>query len=105
MIDLDTLGDGKVEEIESGQTIFILDSYEKNPVVKPQNIGLTWYDNGELKTGAVFNGGAEYFEDRVMLLPRCHRNYRKGKFFDEKLGLERDCLENYTSEVWPFDKH
>ena len=102
MIDLDTLGNGKVEEIESGQTIFILDSYEKNPVVKPQNIGLTWYDNGKLKTGAVFNGGAEYFEDRVILLPRCHRNYRKGKFFDEKLGLERDCLENYTSEVWPL---
>ncbi len=65
MIDLDTLGNGKVEKIESGQTIFILDSYEKNPVVKPQDIGLTWYDNGELKTGAVFNGGAEYFEDRV----------------------------------------
>jgi hypothetical protein len=41
MIDLDTLGNGKVEEIESGQTIFILDSCEKNPVVKPQNIGLT----------------------------------------------------------------
>ncbi|MBW2252079.1 MAG: hypothetical protein JRF60_15985 [Deltaproteobacteria bacterium] len=102
MIDLDALGDGKVEKIESDQTIFILDSYEKNPVVKPQNIGLTWYDNGELKTGAVFNGGAEYFEDRVMLLPRCHRNYRKGKFFDEKLGRERDCLENYTSEVWPL---
>ena len=102
MIDLDALGDGKVEKIESDQTIFILDSYEKNPVVKPQNIGLTWYDNGELKTGAVFNGGAEYFEDRVILLPRCHRNYRKGKFFDEKLGRERDCLENYTSEVWPL---
>lgn len=102
MIDLDALGDGKVEKIESGQTIFILDSYEKNPVVTPQNIGLTWYDNEELKTGAVFNGGAEYVDDRIILLPRCQRNYRKGKFFDEKLGLERDCLENYTSEIWPL---
>lgn len=102
MIDLDALGDGKVEKIESGQTIFILDSYEKNPVVTPQNIGLTWYENEELKTGAVFNGGAEYVDDRIILLPRCQRNYRKGKFFDEKLGLERDCLENYTSEIWPL---
>jgi len=102
MIDLKTLGDGRVEELESGHTIFILDSYEKNPIVKPQDIGLTWYENEELKTGAVFNGGAEYFEDQVILLPRCHRNYRKGKFFDEKLGRERDCLENYTSEVWPL---
>jgi predicted GH43/DUF377 family glycosyl hydrolase len=50
----------------------------------------------------VFNGGAEYFEDRVILLPRCHKNYKKGKFFDEKLGMERDCLENYISEVWPL---
>jgi predicted GH43/DUF377 family glycosyl hydrolase len=50
----------------------------------------------------VFNGGAEYFEDQVILLPRCHKNYKKGKFFDEKLGMERDCLENYISEVWPL---
>ena len=98
----ENLGDGKVIEIESGETIFRLDSNEKNPIVKPQEIGLTWKENGKLRIGAVFNGGAEFFEDQVILLPRCHRNYRKGKFFDEKLGLERDCLENYTSEVWPL---
>lgn len=102
MLDLEILGDGRVEELKSGQTIFVLDSYETNPIVKPRDIGLTWYDNEELKTGAVFNGGAEYIEDRVILLPRCHRNYRKAKFFDEKLGRERDWLENYTSEVWPL---
>ena len=102
MIDLDILGDGEVMETESGKTIFKFDSYKKNPIVKPQDIGLTWKENGELKIGAVFNGGAEFFEDCVILLPRCHRNYRKGTFFDEKLGLERDCLENYISEVWPL---
>jgi len=98
----ENFGDGKVIEIESGETIFILDSYEKNPIVTPQDVGLTWKENGELKIGAIFNGGAEFFEDRIILLPRCHRNYRKGKFFDKKLGRERDCLENYISEVWPL---
>jgi len=102
MMDLESLGDGRVEKTKSGQPIFILDSCEKNPIVKPRDIGLTWYENGELKIGAVFNGGAEYIDDRVILLPRCHRNYKKGKFFDEKLGRERDCLENYTSEIWPL---
>ncbi len=89
-------------EIEPGETIFRLDSHEENPIVKPQDIGLTWKENGELKIGAVFNGGAEFFEGQVILLPRCHRNYRKGKFFDKRLGRERDCLENYISEVWPL---
>jgi predicted GH43/DUF377 family glycosyl hydrolase len=102
MISFENLGDGKVIEIESGETIFRLDSHEKNPIVKPQEIGLTWKENGEIKIGAVFNGGAEFFEDQVILLPRCHRNYRKGKFFDERLGRERGCLENYISEVWPL---
>jgi predicted GH43/DUF377 family glycosyl hydrolase len=96
------LGDGKVVQIESGETIFKLDSYEKNPVVKPQDIGLTWHEDGELKTGAVFNSGAEVFRDKVILTPRCHQRYRKGTFFDEKLGMERNCLENYISEIRPL---
>lgn len=96
------LGDGRVIETESGEAIFKLDSYEKNPIVKPQDIGLTWTENDKVKIGAVFNGGAEFFKNKVILLPRCHKNYRKGKFFDERLGRERDCLENYISEVWPL---
>jgi len=99
---VEKLGEGKVIQIESGETIFKLVSYEKNPVVRPQDIGLTWYENDELKIGAVFNPGAELFQDRVILTPRCHRNYQKGSFFDETLGIERYCLENYTSEVWPL---
>ena len=95
-------GDGEVVEIESGQTIFKLDSHESNPIVRPQDIGLVWDENGESMIGAVFNGGAEVFGDKVILLPRCHRGYRKGKFFDEKSGVERDCLENYISEIWPL---
>lgn len=103
MNSFENLGDGRVIETESGEAIFKLDSYEKNPIVKPQDIGLMWTENDKVKIGAVFNGGAEFFEDKVILLPRCHRNYRKGKFFDERLGRERDCLENYISEVWPLE--
>ena len=96
------LGSGKTIQIESGETIFKLDSYEKNPIVRPQDIGLTWYDHEKLQIGAVFNGGAEIFEDKIILMPRCHRNYRRAKFFDPRLGRERYCLEDYISEVWPL---
>jgi predicted GH43/DUF377 family glycosyl hydrolase len=99
------LGDGKALELESGETVFKLDSCERNPIVRPQDLGLTWRENGELKIGAVFNAGSEFFQDKIMLLPRCHRNYRKARFFDERLGRESDCLEDYISEVWPLISH
>jgi len=94
------LGAGKVVHLGSGETIFKLESFEGNPIVKPQDIGLTWHEEGELRVGAVFNGGAEVFQDKVILTPRCHQRYRKGTFFDETLRMERYCLENYISEVW-----
>ena len=99
---IETLGEGTVVRLSSGDSLFRLDSCPDNPVVKPQDIGLTWHENGELKIGAVFNSGAELFQDRVILTPRCHQGYQKGTFFDEKLGIERYCLENYISEVWPL---
>ena len=99
---LNKLGTGEVIQIESGESIFKLDSFENNPIVKPQDLRLTWYQNGALKIGAVFNGGAELFQDKVILTPRCHQKYQKGTFFDEKLGIERFCLENYISEIWPL---
>jgi len=96
------IGDGSVVLLDSGETIFKLDSFENNPIVKPQDLGLTWHEKGELKIGAVFNGGAEVFQDKVILTPRCHQGYQKSTFFDEKLGIERYCLKNYISEVWPL---
>ena len=97
------LGVGTVVSLNSGETVFRLDSFEGNPVVKPLEIGLTWHENGEIKIGAVFNGGACVFQDKVILTPRCHQGYRKSTFFDEKLGIERYCmLGNYISEVWPL---
>ena len=97
------LGEGTVVLLDSGEVAFKLASFENNPIVKPQDLGLTWYENGELKIGAVFNGGAEVFENKVILLPRIHQNYRKSTFFDRKLGIERTQLENYISEVWPLE--
>jgi len=96
------LGDGVIILLNSGDTIFKMDSFRDNPVVKPQYLGLIWDEDGKLKIGAVFNPGAEIFQDKVILLPRCHQGYRKGKFFDEKLGIERSYLENYISEVLPL---
>lgn len=97
---LKKLGNGKIVNISPGNAIFQLDSYNKNPVIKPQDLGLTWIENNKLQIGAVFNGGAEIYRDKVILMPRCHKNYKKRKFFDEKLGIERYYMEDYVSEVW-----
>ncbi len=96
------LSNGSVVTLDNGEQIFKLGSFEGNPIIKPQDIGLTWYESGELKIGAVFNGGAEMFQDRVILMPRCHKEYYEGKFVDETIGIERIYLENYVSEVWPL---
>lgn len=96
------LGDGKIILLDSGDTIFKIDSFRDNPIVKPQDLGLVWKEDGKLRIGAVLNAGAGIFQDKVILLPRCHQGYRKGRFFDEKLGIVRSYLENYISEVWPL---
>jgi len=97
------LGNGKVIQLASGESIFKLDSYSENPIVKPQDIGLTWEAEEKLQIGAVFNPGAEIFEDKVILLPRCHKDYRRIKYFDTKLNRERyRPNENYISEIWPL---
>jgi len=96
------LGEGEIIKVDSGKTIFKLDSYPNNPVVSPEDIGLTWFENHKLKTGAVFNPGAELFDEKVILTPRCHYNYQKATFLDKKLGIERFCFKNYISEIWPL---
>jgi predicted GH43/DUF377 family glycosyl hydrolase len=96
------LGDGEVVRTATGKKIFKMSPFEGNPVVKPQDIGLSWYKDGKLQTGAVFNGGAEIFEGKVVLLPRCQKNYQRKKSFDEKLKIERYWLDNYISEIWPL---
>jgi len=97
---VEELGEGKVIKIAAGEYIFRLDSYPRNPVVSPQDIDLIWYEKGKLHTGAVFNGGATIFQNKIMLAPRCHKGYRRVKYFDQKLCIERYRLENYIAEVW-----
>ncbi|MEE8239524.1 MAG: hypothetical protein V3R13_05500 [Nitrososphaerales archaeon] len=96
------LGDGTVVTSSTGQYLFKLSSFGRNPVVKPRDIGLTWYENDELQVGAVFNGGAELLEGNIILTPRCHRGYQKAKFLDERLGIDRVSFEKYVSEIWPM---
>ena len=96
------LSNGSVVTLDNGEHIFKLGSFEGNPIIKPQDIGLTWHENDELKIGAAFNGGAEVFQNKVILLPRCHQGYCEGKFVDPRTGIERICLENYVSEIWPL---
>ena len=101
-ISIQQLSSGSVVTLNSGEHIFKLCSFEGNPIIKPQDIGLTWHEDNELKIGAAFNGGAEMFQNRVILMPRCHQKYREGKFVDPRTGIERICLENYVSEIWPL---
>ena len=42
------LGDGSTVGLNSGETVFRLDSYEDNPIVKPQDLGLVWHENESL---------------------------------------------------------
>jgi len=97
---LQKLGKGQISKLKSGKTIFKLSSYEGNPIVKPQDLGLTWRKNGGKKIGAVFNPGAILHNDKVILTPRCHMNYERVKIYDKKLGIERTAFENYISEIW-----
>ncbi len=97
------LGEGKRIELENGEVVFKLDSFSANPVVKPQDLGLTWQEKGKLKIGAVFNGGAEIFQNGIILTPRCHKGYRKSKYFDRKQGVHRYRLHDYISEIWPLE--
>ena len=96
------LGDGEVKTLPTGEKIFILSSHPQNPILDPRQLGLTWTENGEKRIGAAFNGGATLHEGFVILTPRIHRNYRRVKFYDEKLGTWRWGMENYISEVWPL---
>lgn len=97
------LSNGSVVTLDNGEHIFKLGSFEGNPIIKPQDLGLTWHVDGELKIGAAFNGGAELFQNKVILMPRCHQGYFEGKFVDPGTGIERICLENYVSEIWPLE--
>ena len=92
-------GSGEIIRVDN-KYLFKLSSFNGNPIVKPEDIGLVWEEDGKGKKGAVFNGGVEVFQNKIMLLPRCHKNYRRIKFFDKEKGFERYGMENYVSEIY-----
>jgi predicted GH43/DUF377 family glycosyl hydrolase len=96
------LGNGEVVKTKSKDVIFKLSCYRDNPVVEPRDLGLMWREQNKLNIGAVFNPGAEIYKNSIILLPRCHKGYKRRTYFDEKLGIKRHCLENYISEIWPL---
>jgi len=97
---LTNLSDGTIVKINNNDKIFKLHSYEKNPIVRPQDSGLSWYEDGKYLIGSIFNAGATLFNDRVVLSPRIHAEYQRGKFFDESLQIERFGFKNYISKIW-----
>lgn len=94
-----SLGDGEIVKLDS-DNVFKLDSYHKNPIIKPKDLGLIWHDHNKVRVGAVFNGGAEIFGNNIIIAPRCHKNYTRHKYFDKSLGIERYYMKNYISKVW-----
>ncbi len=41
------LGEGTIVSLDSGEVAFKLASFENNPIVKPQDLGLTWHEDDE----------------------------------------------------------
>ena len=95
---LKNLNDGELI-LDRELTLFKLSSYRGNPIVKPEDIGLTWKANGNVYKGAVFNGGVGIYKDSIIMSPRCHTNYIKKSYYDEEIGLKRHYMENYISKV------
>jgi len=93
MLDNKDFGDGEIIESKVVGKVFKLSSYNKNPILTPQVLNIT------KGNAAIFNPGAEIFENRIILVPRCHTGYKKVRFFDDSLKIERIGMENYLSEI------
>lgn len=71
---------------------FKLLSHRKNPIVKPEELGVD----------ACFNPGAVKFKNKIILLPRIHKDYQRIIFFDRKLKIKRYKFLNYKAEIIPL---
>jgi predicted GH43/DUF377 family glycosyl hydrolase len=95
-----TAQDGSIDELSSGDKIFKLHSHPNNPIIKPEDFGQIWYEDGILKIGSIFNCGSTLFDGKVILTPRVHSEYQRGQFFDETLGRQHFFFRNYISKIW-----
>ncbi|MHA2276587.1 MAG: glycoside hydrolase family 130 protein, partial [Candidatus Kariarchaeaceae archaeon] len=97
---LNSVQDGSIDELSCGDKIFKLHSHPNNPIVRPEDFGQIWYEDGITKIGSIVNCGSILFNGRVILTPRVHSEYQRGQFFDETLGRERFFFRNYISKIW-----
>ena len=95
-------GLGKTFQLKSGIEIFMLDSFRDNPIVTPEQFNLTCKKDGKMAEGAIFNPGAEVFDGRVVLTPRCHTNYSFRSFLYKHIRVKRLRFKNYQSQIWPL---
>ncbi|MHA1990824.1 MAG: glycoside hydrolase family 130 protein [Candidatus Hodarchaeales archaeon] len=94
------LNNGSIDYLENGDTIFKFHSHPKNPIIKPQDLGSLWYEEGKLRIGAIFNGGATLYNNKIILVPRAQKEYQRGRFFDETMNVVKFEFKNYISKIW-----
>jgi len=93
---------GEISRV-GGATLFKAASHPENPIVKPWDHGAVWIEDGQDKIGAIFNGGAERFNGKVVMAPRFHVNYVRLHRLDKEMGVVRYYMENYVSEIHIFE--
>jgi predicted GH43/DUF377 family glycosyl hydrolase len=99
---LNTVQNGSIDELSTGDKIYKLHSHPNNPIIKPEDFGLIWNEDGILKIGSIFNCGSVLYDGKIILTPRVHSEYQRGQFFDEVLGREYFFFRNYISKIWIF---
>ncbi|MCX8014580.1 MAG: hypothetical protein N2748_01040 [candidate division WOR-3 bacterium] len=108
MINDKSLGDGEVVSSKALGKVFKLSSYRGNPILSPYRLNVNFDQLGrprkELNV-SVFNPGAEIFNQKIVLAPRFHRNYKIVRFYDTLLKIERLGMENYISEIRFFSSN
>lgn len=92
--------DGSIDDLSNGDKIFKLHSHPNNPIIRPEDFGQIWHEDGITKIGSIFNCGSIIFDGKIILTPRVHSEYQRGQFFDETLGRERFFFRNYISKIW-----
>ena len=97
---ISNLNDGTIERLNNGEIIFKLHSHPENPIIKPTQLQQTWIEAGKLRSGAIFNGGATLFNNKIIHVPRAQKEYQRGRFFDESLNVYKSDFKNYISKIW-----
>jgi len=93
------LGSGVLEKLKEDSHVFKLSSYRGNPIIKPEDFNLVWRVGGIKHIGSIFNGGATIYGNKIILAPRCHREYVRKSYYNSDTGITRYYMEKYISKV------